>query len=139
MNLDGEDFLLYVADSNGNYNKVEGQTGLSISGASDFIDQTAKGDTYKSRKPGRPDRTITCNGNIRLPDPTGLERVYALVISQAANNYQIRQRPFTTNDSVFTASMYSGNLDRDLTDQQAATYTFQLTLAAQPTVDRLGA
>lgn len=134
----GDDYKLYVDNGSTQYFEIAGQTSLSLGGPQEFIETQAKGDTYKSRTPGRPDRAITCGGNLRLPDPNGLDRVNYLAVNRTATVYQVRVRPFTASDVVFSASMYVGNLQRDMPDQQNATYSFDLALNTQPTVDILG-
>jgi hypothetical protein len=134
----GDDYKLYVDNGSTQYFELAGQTGLTLGGPQDFIEQQAKGDTYKIRVPGRPDRAVSITGNLRLPDPNGIERAFYLAVNRTAAIFQIRVRPFTGSDVVFSASMYAGNFQRDLPDQQNATYSFDLTLNTQPTVDILG-
>jgi len=135
----GDDYKIYVESTTaGAFNVLEGQSSLSISSPQDLIDQTAKGDTYKLRQPGRPDRTISAGGGLRLPDTTGVGRAYDLYVARTAARYQIRRTPFSGSDIVFDASMWTSNLERDLGDQQNATWSLQLTLNTAPTVDLVG-
>lgn len=134
----GDHYKLYVYDGSA-YTVIAGQTGLTVDSPQDLIDQTAKGDTYKSRQPGRPDRTITCTGGVQLPDTNGLEKIYSNFVARTSVAVQVRYTPFTGSEISFAATMFVSNFSRDLADQQNATFSFQLTLDTQPTVDTLGA
>ncbi len=134
----GDDYKLYIWNGSA-YNVIAGQTGLTIESPQELIDQTAKGDTYKSRQPGRPDRTITCTGGLQLPDANGLEKAYTNYVNRTSVLFQIRYTPFSGSEVMFAATMFISNFQRDLRDQQNATYSFQLSLDTQPSVDTLGA
>jgi hypothetical protein len=136
----GSDYRLYVSDGAGGYNLAAlVQSDLTMPSPQDLIDQSGKGDVYKVKTPGRPDRTITCTGVQVYPDTNGLERVYSLfkAVPQAPVTFQVRNSPFSSGDVVFEASMFISNFSRTAPDQQNATFSFELSLAAAPTVDLL--
>jgi predicted secreted protein len=135
----GHDYRLYVANSVGTQNVVAGQTECTISRPQDLIDITAKGDTLKLRTPGRPDLTISASGFVRVPDPDGLERLYAVMLSQAAVVVQVRVTPYSASDLVYSGSCYVSNIERGMSDQQGATWSCQLTAAAAASTDSIGA
>jgi predicted secreted protein len=134
----GHDYRLYVASSIGVMNLVAGQTDCTISRPQDLIDITAKTDTLKLRTPGRPDLTISANGFVRTPDPDGLERLYAVMLSQASVVVQVRVTPYGAGDLVYAGSAYVSNIERGMSDQQGATWSCQLTAAAAATTDSIG-
>jgi hypothetical protein len=133
----GEDFRVFVDNGSGSYNLVAGQTGLSTNNSTPMIDQSAKGDVYSVKSPGRPDMSITVAGISDLPDTNGLERVFSLATARTANNYQVRKSPFAGGDVIFQASCYTGSFSTSKDDQASYTYTFELTLASQPSVSQL--
>jgi predicted secreted protein len=135
----GHHYKLFVDNGSGTYTEVAGQTDCTINRPQDLIEVTAKSDTLKLRVPGRPDLTINLSGNTRLPDVNGLERLYTVLKAQTAVNVQVRYTPFSASELVYAGSCYVSNSDRGMTDQQAATYSFQFTAAAAATTDTLGA
>jgi predicted secreted protein len=135
----GHEYRLYVDNGSGTYTEVAGQTDCTINRPQDLIEVTAKSDALKIRVPGRPDLTINLSGNVRLPDTNGLSRIYAVMLAQTAVNIQVRYTPWGSSDLVYAGSCYASNSDRGMTDQQAATYSFQFTAAAAATTDTLGA
>jgi predicted secreted protein len=135
----GHEYRLYVDNGSGTYTEVAGQTDCTINRPQELIDVTAKSDTLKIRVPGRPDLTINVSGNVRLPDTNGLTRLYTVMLAQTPVNVQVRYTPFSASELVYAGSVYVSNNDRGMVDQQAATYSFQLTAAAAATTDTLGA
>jgi hypothetical protein len=139
MRMLGEDYKLFVRSSGGVYNPIAGEVGLQKASQTNMRDQSAKGDgRYKVQKPGRADVTISWSGKLQVPDPDGIERIKALELSGTAENYQIRVTPWDSDDVIFEASMYSASFEGPgADDDDNALVSFQLTLAAVPTVDRL--
>jgi len=135
----GHEYKLFVDNGSGAYTAVAGQTELTLDQPQDLIDVTAKGDPLKIRAPGRPDFTAQVSGFVRVPDPNGYERLNAMRIAQTAVNVQVRFTPFGSTDLVFAGPVYVSNLNRGMTDQQGATWAFQLTASAAATTDGVGA
>jgi predicted secreted protein len=135
----GHHYRLYVDNGSGTYTEVAGQTDCTINRPQELIDVTAKSDALKLRVPGRPDLTVNLSGNVRLPDTNGLSRLYSVMLAQTAVNGQVRHTPFGAGDLTLAGPFYVSNSDRGMTDQQAATYSFQLTAAGAMTTDTLGA
>lgn len=129
-----------VAGSPVTYVEVAGQTGLTRDVATNLINQSTKtSGKYGLQAPGRDDLTITVNGIRDLPDANGLEAVYAQRSAdpQVAAVYQVVNIAPSPVAVVFQASMYVSNFSQDDPDEDNATYSFQLTLAAAPTIDDL--
>ncbi len=136
----GQNYQLFVNDGAGAYNAIQGQTGLTRDGSTTLINQSSKTTgKYDLQAPGRSNLTITCPGVVTLPDANGLERVHTLdkAHPQVPETFQIREDPYASDDVIFEASCYVSNFTRDDPDQDNATYSFQLTLAANPTVNLL--
>jgi predicted secreted protein len=140
----GQEYRLYVGDgaSGEVFTVIAGQTGLTLDGSTELIDQSSKeSGQIALQAPGRKTLTVTCSGKLDLPDANGLEQVYDLqkVYPQVPNNFQIRENPFGPGDVMFSASMFISNFSIDAPDQDNATYSFQLTLAEAPSIDLLSA
>ncbi len=139
MRMLGEHYKLYVNNGSGTYNPIAGEVSLQPSRQTNLRDQSAKGDgAYSVQAPGKTQVTISCSGKLQLPDPNGLERIHTMSKNRTAETYQIRVDPFATDDPVFEASMYVSNMNAPgADDDDNATFSFQLTLAAPPTIDLL--
>ena len=135
----GHEYRVYIANASGTMNIIAGQTDCTISRPQDLIEVTAKTDSLKIRTPGRPDLTISANGFVRVPDPDGLERAYAVMIAQTAVTIQVRVTPYGAGDLVYAGSCYVSNIERGMPDQQGATWTAQFTAAAAAATDSIGA
>lgn len=136
----GHDYQVYVDNGSGTYNPIQGEIDHTRDGSTNLIDQSAKGTGQIAlQAPGRKTLSMTVTGKKILPDASGLERVYTLqkVYPQVANSFQVRLTPFGTGDVKFQASMYVSNFGDGAPDQDNATFSFQLTCAAAPTVDVL--
>jgi hypothetical protein len=137
----GHEYKMFVDNGSGVFNPVLGEVSHNREAATGFVDTSSKGSgQFATKKPLRKDLTITVEGKKDLPDPGGLERVYALqkVYPQVAANWQMRRDPFTGSDIVFAASMNIGNFNDPHPDQENATFSFQLTCDTAPTVDLVG-
>lgn len=139
MRMNGEDYRLFVKSAAGTYNDIDGEVSLQPSRQTNMRDQSAKGDgSYSVKKPAKTDVTINLSGKLQLPDTDGVERVFDLAKSRAANDYQMRVAPFSVSDVIFEASMYASNMSAPgADDDDNATFSFQLTLASPPTIDKL--
>lgn len=140
VNKLGQDYQVYIDNGSGSYFPVAGEITHTRDGNTTLIDQSAKGTGQIAlQAPGRKTLSMTVSGKKQLPDTNGLERVYALqkVYPQVANNVQVRLTPFGGGDVKFQASMYISNFNDAAPDQDNATFSFQLTCAAAPTVDVL--
>lgn len=120
------------------FNIVAGQRGLQRSGSTNLVDQSDKTNyPYAVQAPGRTQFQITVPGVRDLPDPNGLEAVYAQWLAGTASQYQILNTEPSPDTVVFQASMYVSNFEQDDPDEESGSFTFTLTLAAAPTVDDL--
>lgn len=136
----GHEFKLFVDDGAGVLNEIQGQTGLTRDSSTALINQSHKGTgKFDLQKPGRSAITFTCTGKVVLPDANGLERVHALDAADpvVSERFEIREEPFAAGDIMFAAEMFVSNFSMDHPDQDNATFSFQLTLAAAPSVDDL--
>lgn len=139
MRMNGEDYRLFVKSAGGVYNDIDGEVSLQPNRQTNMRDQSVKGDgAYSVKKPAKTDVTFNVSGKLQLPDTDGIERVFELAKTRAANDYQLRVTPFAGTDVLFEASMYASNMSAPgADDDDNATFSFQLTLAAPPTVDKL--
>jgi len=136
----GHEFKVYVDNGSGTYNPILGETDHTEDGSTTLIDTSAKGTgQFATQAPGRKTLVITVSGKMKLPDATGLERIYAVqkVYPQVPVNIQIRKDPFSGSEIVFQASMYVSNFGKASPDVENKTFSFQLTCAAAPTIDLL--
>lgn len=139
MRMGGEDYRLFVKSAGGVYNDIDGEVDVQPNRQTNMRDQSAKGDgAYMVQKPAKTNVTITCSGKLQLPDTDGVERVFDLAKSRTAADYQLRVTPFSASEVIFEASMYASNMSAPgATDDDNATFSFQLTLAAVPVKDQL--
>jgi len=137
--MGGEDYRLFVKNASAVYNDIDGEVSLQPSRQTNMRDQSAKGDgAYMVKKPAKTDVTINVSGKLQLPDTDGIERIHDLAKTRVTNDYQLRVTPFSGSDVIFEASMYASNMTAPgADDDDNATFSFQLTLAAQPTIDKL--
>ncbi len=134
----GQQYKLYVDNGSGVFNPLAGEQSLSIERSTQLIDQSVKGDgAYAVNAVGKSQLTISVGGGLIVPDANGIERVYTLANTRVASTVQIRLDPWASDDVLFEASMYVSNFSRGKDDNANATFSFQLTLAAAPTVDVL--
>ena len=137
--MSGEDYRLFVKNASSVYNDIDGEVSLQPNRQTNMRDQSVKGDgAYMVKKPAKTDVTINLSGKLQLPDPDGIERVHDLAKTRTAADYQIRVTPFSGTDVIFEASMYASNMSGPgADDDDNGTFSFQLTLAATPTIDKL--
>jgi hypothetical protein len=134
----GQDYKLFVDDGAGTFNAIAGEVSLQQGRTTNLIDQSAKGDgAYAVQAAGKTQVTITCSGKLQVPDPNGIERVHTLSKNRTAGAFQIRLDPWASDDVLFAASMFASNFSMGADDDDNATFSFQATLAAPPTVDLL--
>lgn len=138
----GHEEKIYVDNGSGVFNEIAGQTSYDAKRTTNLIDQSSKTTGRIAIKTaGRQELTLSVTGKKVVPDPNGIERVFALtqVYPQVAGNFQIRVSPFTVDDVRFQGSMYVGNFSETGPDQDNATWSFDLTCAAAPSTDKLDA
>lgn len=136
----GQDYRLFVDDGAGTFNEIAGQTTLNKDGGTNLINQSSKTTgQFDLQAPGRKSLTINVGGIKTLPDAGGLERVYTLqkVYPQVQEGFQIRKAPYAGSDVVFQCEMFISNFREGFDDQDNATYQFDLTPQAAPSVDLL--
>ena len=132
----GKDYRLKVGDGSSTevFNIVGGEGTLSFKGASDKIDTSSKDDgQYKSMAFGQTEISLDLSGILKLPD-TGLAALDTAFKSGVPIDIQIVYQSTTTK---FSGSVYVGNRSVDLTNNQAAKYSFTLALNGAPTLDSL--
>jgi len=137
----GNDYRLWIEGATpGTYAEVKGNTTLKISRQSGSIDTSTKDDfPYGTQAPGLKTLTIDAEIYPNLPDTTGYGTLETAAQGSTPKNFQIRKGGSTgdEDDAVFEASLYIGNFDTDFSKNDVVKCTFQLTLAASPTVDAL--
>ena len=137
----GNAYRLWMeSTTTGTYVQVKGQTTLKVSRQSASIDTSTKDDfPYGTQAQGLKTLTLDCEVYPDLPDTNGYTRLETLAAGTSPVNFQVRKggSTATSGDSVFTASMYIGNLDTDMGKNDVIKATFQLSLAAAPTTDVL--
>jgi predicted secreted protein len=136
----GQNFKLRVANAASpyTYTLVAGQRGLTREVASQLINLASKSSgIYGEQAPGRSNLVFNINGVRDLPDAAGLERVYALATAlvKLPALFQVVKTDVSPVKVVYQGSMYVGNFSQSDNDQEGATYSFQLTVAAAPTAD----
>lgn len=118
------------------FDAIGGETGFDWSRSSKEIDTSSKDDgNYATKGYGRQSVNIQVNGKVSLPD-AGLERA-ADVAKSATPEVNIR----ITKGAVvkFEGLMAIGNFSTSHPDDEVCTYRFDLSTAAAPDVDDLGA
>ena len=137
----GNDYRLWIESATaGTYNEVKGQTGTKVSRQSSNFDTSTKDDfPYGTESPGLKKLTLDFEIFPNLPDTTGYGRIETVALGSAPNKFQIRKNGSSgvSGDAVFEALMYIGNFDTDFPKNDVVKCTFQLTLAAAPTIDAL--
>jgi len=138
----GNDYRLWIDNGSGVYSEIKGQQDLTVNRDSSLIDTSSKDDgAYGTQMPGLKSCSINCEIYPNLPDASGYGRLetVALASPQAANNFQVRKggSAGSGSDVVFQASMYVGNFNTAKPKNGVVGVSFQLALAAAPTVDAL--
>ena len=120
------------------FTEPAGQTGLTLNGATNMIDQSSKDDyPWTIKAPGRSDLSIQVSGKTQLPDASGLEIVYSNFLAGTAVNCQVCETDASPDATRLVASMYISDFSEDGSDEDNRTYSFTATLAATPTTDDL--
>ena len=140
----GNNYRLWLESATpGTYNEIKGQSNLVVNRSSSLIDTSSKDDgAYGTQAPGLKSLTIDVTLVPNLPDANGYTRLQtaALASPTTASLFQIRKNGSTGADPadvVFQASMYIANLNNTLNKNAAVDASFQLSLAAPPTIDAL--
>jgi predicted secreted protein len=134
----GKNYRLKVEDPEtpDSYITVGGEQRLSFSSSPDTIDASSKDDgNYKVEFYGQQKIALTVAGKVKLPD-AGLSALDAAAKGSATISVKIVNTKGAGSD-VFECVMNVGNRQVDFDDQQAANYSFSLSLAAAPTTDSL--
>lgn len=139
----GNDYRLWIESATpGTYNEIKGNSTLKTSRQTGLVDTSTKDDfPYGTQSPGLKSLTIDAEIYPNLPDANGytLLETTANASTTTAKKFQIRKGGSggLTGDAIFEASMFIGNFDSDYSKNDVVKCTFQLTLAAPPTVDAL--
>lgn len=139
----GNDYRLWIESATpGTYNEIRGQTSTKVNRQSGTFDTSSKDDgAYGTEGQGQRKLSMDLEIYPNLPDATGYTRLEtaANATPQVPINFQIRKNGSSgvSGDAVFQASMNIGNFDTDFPKDGAVKATFQLSLAAAPTIDAL--
>lgn len=139
----GQNQRLYVANTSSPYTftAITGQRGLTFDAPQQTIDIASKtSGVYGAIVGGRKALKITVTGVLDLPDASGLERVYALIAAAVSvpARFRIMKVDVSPPKIRFDATMYAMNWREGRDDQQAATYSFDLSSdGSSPLVDDL--
>ncbi|HWU03171.1 MAG TPA: phage tail tube protein [Novosphingobium sp.] len=134
----GKDFRIKVSDGAATpaFLIIAGEQKTSRKGSSDSIDTTSKDDgTYKTSGFGQKSITASINGVTKLPD-AGYSRLYA-VQKMAVPVAEFQFVSTLTGEVFFQAMMSVGNFSDDYDQKNGASWSFDLTLAAAPTIDKV--
>src|SRR5579871_4551770 len=131
----GKNYRLKVGDGSSSevFSPVGGEGTLSFKGSSDTIDKSSKDDgNYKSSAFGQMSGTISLGGVLKLPD-TGLAALDAA--AKAGTPIDIQVVDTLTTTTKFAASVWVGNRNIDLNNNEAVKYSFDLALNGAPSID----
>lgn len=135
----GNDYRLFVQSATaGTFNQPAGQGNLTKTGGKNFSSNATK-DTegYDTQQPGLKSLTLKLEMIPNLPDANGYTRMETLDKTDAPEVYQIRKKPFSEDDAVFEALMYTGLDDTGFNQGESVKVGVTLTLAEAPTIDAL--
>lgn len=135
----GSDYRLFVQSTTAStFNQPAGQGNLTINRSKAFSSSATK-DTegVDTQTPGLRTLSITQAIIPDLPDANGYTRMETLDKSNAAEVYQVRKKPFATEDVVFECLMYTALDNTGLEQGTSVSAGVTLQPAAQPTVDSL--
>jgi predicted secreted protein len=135
----GSDYRLYVQSATpATFNQPAGQGNLTINRSKAFTSSATK-DTegVDTQTPGLRTLSITQAIIPDLPDANGYTRMETLDKSNAAEVYQVRKKPFATEDVVFECLMYTSLDNTGMEQGTSVSAGVTLQPAAQPTVDSL--
>lgn len=122
------------------FTEIAGQTGVTWSSSTNYIDASSKSDyPYAVRSPGREDISIEVSGKLVLPDANGLEATHAAIFAdpKVAKNVRLLDVEPSPDTTIFEASMFLGNWNAGADDEDNRTFSFTATLAATPTTNDL--
>ncbi|WP_375290915.1 phage tail tube protein [Qipengyuania sp.] len=134
----GQNYRLLVTDpaTPGEFLTIGGEQRLSRTDSPNAIDGASKDDgNYQVELYGQQKVSITVSGKVKLPD-AGLKALDGL--AKVAGSSDVVKIVDTTDDTdVFVCEMSVGQRQVDFDNQQVATYSFNLSIAAAPTTDAL--
>lgn len=139
----GTDYRLWIESATpGTYNEIKGQTGHDVKRQGGLFDTSSKDDgAYGTEMPGQKKVNLDFEIFPNLPDANGYGRLESAALASPSLpvNFQVRKggSAGVTGDAVFQASMYIGNFDTSYPKDGPVKCTFQLALAAAPTIDAL--
>lgn len=120
------------------YNVIGGETSFDWSRQTKEFDNSSKDDgAYAATGFGSKSVSIRVSGKVKLPD-TGLERADD-VSKLATPTTMVRIVEIATDIVKYEGSMGIPNFSSSFSNDEPATYNFDLKSAAAPTVDDLGA
>lgn len=134
----GKNYRLKVSNMAGTpvFSQVGGEGTLSFKGSSDQIDISSKDDGYvKSKAMGQADMSISAGGVCNTPD-AGLTNLDTAFKAGTPVDIQI-VNTLGTPTNVFVGSVFVGNKSVELGNNQAARWSFDLSLNGAPTTDDL--
>jgi hypothetical protein len=136
----GNSYLLWI-NRGGTFYPISGQQSLSKPQSAGSIDIGDKNSApYTLEAPALLSVGITGEVWPDLPDVNGFEYLYSLLLSQAAEFFQIRQNGLLgngTTDVEFHASMYVMGADKTLPRNGVNGYSIKLGLAAVPIINKV--
>jgi hypothetical protein len=137
----GNDYRLWIDSSpSATMAQVKGQTSTKVSRQAGTFDTSTKDDfPYGTTGPGLKSVTLDLEIFPNLPDVTGYGRLEAVSLGSDPVKIEIRKGGSggATGDVVFAALMNIGNFDTDFPKNDVVKCTFQMSLAAAPTIDLL--
>lgn len=138
----GNDYHIWIDNGSGTYNRIKGQTSLSVTRNGSAIDISAKEDfPYAAQGPGMRSLSIAFEIIPDLPDANGYTRLetVANAVSPTAVSYQVRKGGVagSGSDVVFQGACYITDFNTDYGQNQALKVNGTLVASAAPTVDTL--
>jgi hypothetical protein len=139
----GNDYRLWIESAvAGTYNEVKGNTAITVNRQGGLFDTSSKDDgAYATQGPGLKAVSLSVTTRPNLPDANGYTRLETIALTSPApaTNYQVRKggSAGVTGDTVFQASMYVANLNTSYPLNGVLEASFELGLAAAPTIDAL--
>lgn len=135
----GNDYRLFVGDGEAveDFIEVGGQRDLTIDRNSQEIDIGDKNSApYNLTKPGNFTLRITCGGVLDLPDD-GYARLDELFKGQEPGNFQVRTKPYESEDVVFEGEMNVLSLSASFPRNAEGTWNLALGANKVPDKDEL--
>lgn len=138
----GNDYHIWIDNGSGTFNRIKGQTTLSVTRNGNTIDTSAKEDfPYSTMGPGMRALSIASEIIPDLPDATGYTRAetVANLATPAPVAIQIRKNGVagSGSDIVFACTVYITDFNTSFGQNEAMKVSFTLVNSAAPTTDVL--